>query len=420
MVGDLRVTDPERLRRLLGAPELGWLVDRIRIRLERGEPVDGTVTLVGATPEQRRAAARLLSHRAGRGTSLSVALPDVDAALRRSGITCGLRGAVEILAGRPVRNREAERASQIRHFHEALEAARRSRLSGQKWHVAWLDSITRDSTLIRLTRQGQQHLLTQATAVLERLPNGSDEPAVLLPALAEAVTGDTEALNATPLADLILRALALRESVPVPAGREAERALWTTAGVVTDDLSSQVLVLNLRAGGDRLGNWLTEAAESGEPFRITLHQLTVMSILPLAIDLYVCQNASVLRAAASQLGSDSATLVCAEGEPSVACYRLLQTAVATGTRIRWHSDLDWTGLRATATAVKRLGAVPWLMRAGDYRTALPASSEPLRGPAAGSPWDPGLAELMHAAGRAVTENLQLPAMLADLASPIPR
>ena len=415
MVSDTSVSDPERLQRLLGAPELGWLVDRIRVRLERGEPVDGTVTLVGATPEQRRAAARLLGHRVGRGTSLSVPLPEVDAALRRAGVSCGLRAAVETVAGRPVRDQAAERASQIRHFHDVLEAARRSRLSGQKWHAAWLDSITKDSTLIRLIRGGQQRLLTQATAVLERLPNGADESAVLLPALAEAVTGDTEALNATPLAGLVLRALALREAVPLPAGREAERALWSAAGVVTDDLSSQVLVLNVRAGGDRLGSWLTEAAEAGEPFRITLHQLSTMSILPLAIDLYVCQNPAVLRVAASQLGPRSAPLVCTEGEPSVACYRLLQTAVATGTRIRWHSDLDWPGLRATAAAVKRLGAVPWLMDADGYRAGLPVSSEPLRGTAAGSPWDPGLAELMQASGRAVTEDLQLPALIADLA-----
>ena len=65
MVTDAEVGDAQRLRRVLGAPELGWLIDRIRVRLERGEPVDGTVTLVGATLEQRRAAARLLGHRTG-------------------------------------------------------------------------------------------------------------------------------------------------------------------------------------------------------------------------------------------------------------------------------------------------------------------------------------------------------------------
>jgi uncharacterized protein (TIGR02679 family) len=418
MVSDSGVTDPQRLQRVLGAPELGWLIDRIRMRLERGEPVDGTVTLVGATAEQRRAAARLLGHGTGRGTSLSVPLPEVDAALRRAGIASGLRAAVETLSG-PVRDPAAERAAEIRQFQEALDAARRSRLAAAAWHVAWLDEISRNGSLTRLVRHGQGHLLAQAAAVLERLPSGPDEPAVLLPVLAEAVTGDTHALNGTPLATLVLRALALRERVPVPSGPQAERELWTIAGVATDDLASQVLVLNVRAGGDLLGGWLTEAAEAGEPFRVTLHQLTTMPVMPLAIDLRVCESPSVLRAAAGQLGAGSAPLVCTEGEPSVACYQLLKAAVATGTRIHWHSDFDWQGLRMTAAAIRRLGAAPWLMGADNYRTALasgPGSgSEPLRGPAAPSPWDSRLAELMQASGRAVAEERQLPALLAELA-----
>src|SRR5215468_8246528 len=127
MASDSGVTEPQRLRRVLGAQELGWLVDRIRIRLERGEPVDGTVTLVGATADQRRAAARLLGHAIGRGTSLSIPLPEVDAALR-------------------------------------------SRLAATGWHTAWLDEIVRDGSLTRLVRHGEGHVLAEATAVLERLP----------------------------------------------------------------------------------------------------------------------------------------------------------------------------------------------------------------------------------------------------------
>src|SRR5258708_7375991 len=98
-----------------------------------------------------------------------------------------------------------------------------------------------------------------------------------------------------------------------------------------DDLARQVLVLNIRAGGELLGGWLTEAAEAGEPFRVTLHQLTTMPIMPLAIDLRVCETPAVLRAAAGQLGADSAPLVCTEGEPSVARYPLLRAAVTAGT-----------------------------------------------------------------------------------------
>jgi uncharacterized protein (TIGR02679 family) len=416
-VTDPGVTDPERLTRLLGGDELAWLVDRIRIRLERGEPVDGTVTLIGATQAQRRAAARLLGHSVGRGTSLSVPLPEVAAALRRSGAALGLRPAVEALAG-PVRNRAAEQAVEIQRFHEALGAARRSRLAEAAWYQAWLEEISRDGSLTRLLRRGQGQLLGQATAVLEQLCAGGEEPAVLLAVVAEKVTGDARALGGTALAGLVLRALALREGVPTPASRESERALWAAAGVVTDDLASQVLVLNVRAVGEPLGRWLTEAAASGEPFRVTLHQLAAAPIMPLSIDLHVCQNSAVLRSAAGQLGSSSAPLICTEGEPSVACFRLLQAATATGTRIHWHTDFDWPGLRATATAIRRLGAMPWRMGAEDYLAALAVgATDPLKGQAAPSPWDPRLAEVMQSSGRAAGEERMLTALLDDLAAP---
>jgi hypothetical protein len=55
------------------------------------------------------------------------------------------------------------------------------------------------------------------------------------------------------------------------------------------------------------------------------------------------------------------------------------------------------------------------MGAADYPAALAASSEPLKGPPAASPWDPRLAELMQSSGRAVTEENHLAALLAELA-----
>jgi uncharacterized protein (TIGR02679 family) len=402
------------LRRLLGPPELSWLVGRIRGRLERGEPVDGTVTLVGATREQRKAAAALLGHPVGRGTSLSIPLPEVDAALRTAGAAAGLHAAVEALTG-PVRNLAAERATEVLRWEEALAAARSSRLASLPWYAAWLAEIGKDGTVIALIRQGHGAVLTHAPAVLEQLPAGPEPAGILLDGLAEAVTGDARALDPGPLASLVLRALARREAVPPPAGHDAELALWTAAGVVADDLASQVLVLNVRAGGEPLGRWLTEAAEAGEPYRVTLHQLTAMPVLPWAIDLYVCESRAVLRAAAAQLGAASEPLVCTEGEPSVACRRLLHAAVATGTRVHWHSDFSWRGLRATAMAAHRLRARPWLMAAANYQAALEGGgSGPLRGPAAPSPWDTALAELMHRSGRAVSEDQLLPRLLAGL------
>ena len=415
---DMAAADLAVLRRLLGPPDLAWLVERIRGRLERGEPVDGTVTLVGATSEQRRAAARLLCQAVSRGTTLSVSLPEVDAVLRKAG-TAGLHAAVEALTG-PVRNLAAERAAEVLHWEEALAAARSSRLASLPWYAAWLEEIGKDGTVIRLIRQGHGSLLRQAPAVLEQLPGGPEPAGILLDRVAEAATGDARALDPGPLASLVLRALARRESVARPAGHAAELALWTAAGVVADDLASQVLVLNVRAGGEPLGRWLTEAAEAGEPYRVTLHQLTAMPVLPWAIDLYVCQSRAVLRAAVERLGAASEPLVCTEGEPSVACRRLLHAAVTTGTRVHWHSDFTWPGLRATAAAMRRLQAEPWLMGAADYQAALAGGgSVPLTGPESPSPWDTRLAELMHRSGRAVGEGRLLPELLAGLGAPQP-
>ena len=404
------------LQRLLGEPEIAWLVERIRGRLERGEPVDGTVTLVGATHAERRAATRLLGHGVGRGTSLSVPLPEVATALRRAGAAPSLQAAVEALTG-PVRDLAAERADEIQRWEDMLIPARTSPLASLAWYRAWLEEITRDGTVTRLIRQGHGAALTQAPAVLERIPGGPEPSGVMLADLATAAAGDPAALGQGQLPTLVLRALALREEVPVPTDREAARALWTAAGVVADDLVSQVLVLNVRAGGEPLGRWLTEAAIAGQPFRVTLRQLLAMPALPTAIDVFTCASPAVLRAAADQLGPACPPLVCTEGEPSVACARLLHSAMVGGATIRWHADFSWSGLRSTAAAIRRLRAEPWLMGAVDYQAGLAAgAAEPLSGPPEPSPWDGRLADLMRNAGRAITEERMLPSLLAELAA----
>jgi uncharacterized protein (TIGR02679 family) len=180
-----------------------------------------------------------------------------------------------------------------------------------------------------------------------------------------------------------------------------------------DDLASQVLVLNLPTKDTHVvADWLRDAAGFGIPFRLTLHQLSTDPITVTAPDLYVCENPAVLRAAAAELGEASAPLICTEGQPSAACHRLLTAARG---RIHWRGDFDWTGLRTTAAAIDRHDATPWRMSTPDYLTALETGdSEPLKGPAANSPWEPSLAERMSAHGRAVMEERLIPTLLADL------
>jgi hypothetical protein len=79
------ISDGARLRQVLGAPELAWLVQRARRRLSQGL-AGGSVTLPQASPAQRDAVERLLGRRAARGGSVSVRLEDLEALLRDAGI----------------------------------------------------------------------------------------------------------------------------------------------------------------------------------------------------------------------------------------------------------------------------------------------------------------------------------------------
>ncbi|MGH3328394.1 MAG: TIGR02679 family protein [Streptomycetales bacterium] len=408
--------DLVRLRRTLGDPALARLVDRLTRRLELDRPLTSAVTLTASTAEERRAAARILGRRTDwRAGTLSVWPAEVERALAQAGIAPDLRTALEALAG-PVRSRAEKRQADRADRLAALAGVSGGRHAGEKWFDAWVEQIEADGTLTRLVHRRSGELIRQAVAVLDLLP----ADAMPLPVLAERATGDTKALSGTPLAGLVLRALGVRDGRAAGRGLAARRELWESAGVILDDLASQVLVLGLSAAslgtsGGTLGSWLTGAARTWTPFRITLHQLVTMPIVPHPRDVWVCENPSVLRAAVSRPARHVA-LVCTEGVPSAACHRLLDAVVREGLAIRWHGDFDWTGLRTTGAAISRYGAVPWRMSLGDYETALAAGdSEPLRGPQAGSPWDPALAERMAQSGRAVMEERLIPSLLDDLA-----
>ena len=420
----MAVADPARLRRTLGDPALARLVARLARRLELDHPLEAALTLEAATEAERLALGRLLGRPVRlTGRSLQVAPVALASALSRAGIAPDLRTAVELLTG-PVTSRSEILAAEHAERDAAWSVITGSRHAGTTWYDRWAQSLQADGTLTRLARAGTTHLIRQAVDVLSRLPAA----ALPLPVLAEQATGNTKALSGTPLARLVLRALAWRAGAGVPAlsRREAQRAVWESAGVIPDDLASQVLVLGLTASpSGPLGRWLSEAAASSTPLRVTLHQLVSMPAEPTARELFVCENPSVLRAAVvgglpapgGKLAGQSGgfALVCTEGVPSAACHRLLGACVRAGAVIHWRGDFDWTGVRTVASAAARYGALPWRMGLAAYEEALAAGgTEPLRGPAAESPWEPALAVRMAQTGRAVMEERLIPALLRDL------
>lgn len=397
----------------LRRPEWRRLLAAARRQVERTGELTGSVSLRNPTDEERHLVAGITGrYRQAGARVVGIALQEVDADLQdRCGM--GLLAALAQLDG-PVRNRPAERETERETKRRALADARRRAGPHRDtaWFAAWLGAIEEDGTLTRLVRRGEADLLGWASEVLRRLPAES----MPLPVLAELATGDTKALAHTPLAAVVLRALALRSGGPTPTTSAEIRAQWESVGVILDDLASQVLVLNLATDDDHIvADWLRGAAEFGIPFRLTLQQLMTDRLTIDSPDVYVCENPAVLRAAAGELGARSAALVCTEGQPSHACHRLL--AEARG-RIHWRGDFDWTGLRTTAMAIDRYHAAPWRMSSADYLAGFdgaPTEPEPLKGPPATSPWDPGLAAEMSRRGRAVMEERLIHRLLGDLA-----
>lgn len=419
--------DNARLQRTLGDPALGRVVARLARRIQLGRQLDADLILTGATEAERLAVGKLLGRPVSlRGHSLRVVPAHLSAALARAGIAPDLRAAVEALAG-PVTSRP-EIAGHEHAARGRLRAAfAGSRHAAAPWYAQWVTSLEADGTLTRLVRSGSDVLAGHAVAVLNELPADT----LPLPALAERATGDTKALAGTRLARLVLRALALREAAAggEPAGSrdlsraDAQRLLWESAGAIPDDLASQVLVLGVTAAGPGpLAGWLTEAAAAGVPFRMTLQQLVSMPVTPVVERAFVCENPSVLRAAAAAGGAGrrvrigrATALICTEGNASAACHRLLDAIADNGAAVAWRGDFDWTGLRAVAAAQARYGAVPWRMGLADYEAALGrGESERLKGPAAASPWEPALAARMAETGRAVMEERMIPVLLPDL------
>ena len=420
------MTDTDtKLHRLLGGEPVAWLVRRARDRLEAGRPLTGTVTLPGATPEQRRAMERLTGRAARSGASLSVSLTEVDSILRDSGAAPGgLAEAVTRLTG-PLRDRNRERADLAAAWgaaFAALDAVTDDRNELARWR-AWLDTT---GVVRRLAPEPEQArlLLAQVAAVLRRLPSRG----IPIGRLAAECCGEAHALDdGRPVGTLVLSAVRALAGLPFAAepGADSRRSTWAAAGVHLDELSSLVLCLGL-PGDTRtvLGRTLAACREAGQPTVLTLRQLRChaepLTARPLRTGrVRICENPVVVAAAADELAARCQPLVCVGGQPSAAGWRLLELLAAGGAEFDYHGDFDWGGIRIASGVRHRVNWRPWRY---DHRTYESAASTAdaltplarLVGVPAATPWDPELATVMRDRNLRIEEELTLDALLQDL------
>ena len=132
----------------------------------------------------------------------------------------------------------------------------------------------------------------------------------------------------------------------MPDSADAWRVTWEEHAIDCDPVSSRVLVLNLKLAGNAACVRMSQAA-GPEPLWLTLRSLsgTFWTDEP---DVYVCENPSVLIAAADVIGESSRPLVCTNGRPSAATLRLLAQLTAGGTTLHVRADDDVSGQEIVA------------------------------------------------------------------------
>jgi uncharacterized protein (TIGR02679 family) len=408
-------------RTWLAQPALARLWDLLRDRLERnGLQVRGRLRLDDIA-EAEREALSLLTGRSYAGSGVSVALTDLDAALRAGAAGCGLVEVAERLHGpltdRPAL-REARRAATETIWSAADRASRTHGLDDASWLGPWLEEVRRAGTLTRLDPSRASQLIVQAIEVLALL---REPPTLGRGELAERVTGTAQGLDDdTLLSRLVLRGVARMLDVESPQDARTRRELWQAAGVTTDRVSTTVLTYGLAPLGDEPPvRLLRERTLAGLETHLTLRDLHRMTWrLPTSTEVFVCENPRVVEAAADH--GCRRPLVCVFGNPTTTGLTLLDALHAAGARLAYRGDFDWPGIAIANRMNSRYATRPWRMNAADYEEHVATARErgtPLR-PLSGSPvdaaWDRELTPAMTALGAAVHEESALELLLTDL------
>lgn len=406
------VHDPDRLRQLLGTTAFDRIRKRLCARLRRAGDLRGRLILTDATELERNEVDALFGRRPTTGR-LIVDLEELDRILRDGGIVDSLVAALEALEGPVLAEREALLADEAA-WSALIVALRTGAPNDAGWIRGWCEELIESGLLRRLSRGDSadaRRWMEQARAILLRVPFSG----VRLALLAAEVCGDSHALDdGEPLGTILGRGV--EHALALVDTDVSRREALAKVGIVSDDTSAPVLVLNFRGiSHGLLATTLNRYADAGEPLHVTARQLQQEELafeLPHDGVVFACENPTVLATAADVLGRSCPPLMCTSGQVRNATRELLRRVRHAGARILYHGDFDWPGITIARGLYSREDATPWRMRTADYHSA--ADGPPLQGRPTETPWDPSLAGAMVSRGRAVHEEAVLGTLLDDL------
>lgn len=394
-----------------------------RMQVERLGRVGGTLPLGELTETEASALTGLLAtlRRNGRprpGRPFRLPARDLDGALRATRFQLSLPEALELI-GPPLDLRPERRARERAMTDAAWEAALRHRLCRREELVgAWVESLRERGTLTRLAGADAMSLLADALDLGDLLPSPAP---IERTRLATELAGDPHALDDNcALSRLMLAQLAARAGTARPSVALERRALWQQFGVLADPASADVLTLGLRPLPSTGPLAQSLLLLQGRHFRLTVGQLTAEPLQFAAdVEVFLCENPTVLTAAELRLGADCPPLVCTDGWPGSATWMLLETLAAAGARLRHHGDFDWDGVRIARLLEERFGVRRWRFDATSYRAGIIRHRDRTRsltGRPVKAGASPELARAMQEPGLELHEEAVLDELLEDLAA----
>ncbi|MEM7792701.1 MAG: TIGR02679 family protein [Verrucomicrobiota bacterium] len=404
-----------RLKQLFSNPGLEWIRRRLRERLEHGKGLQGTIYHPNPKDDEVNAFNTLTGSPSRSRKGLSLPLEQLEEILQQGELADDLEEAILLLEG-PITNRKNEREKQQDAWTQLFaEASERSR--DTPFICEWIGSIRSNGLLKRLSKNDlrlAQTLLEQATTLFRRLPATT----IPLPQFAAEISGDSHSLDfGAPLSGLVMQGVArlgCNRGWQTPVER---RDAWNSVGVLCDSLSQPVLIHNLRLNHSHpLSDLLENGYSTQEPIYLTTRQL-----IRFPIDLekdclfdkvFVCENPSIVSAAAESYGNTSSPLICVSGNLTSSAQTLLKQLANSRIKIYYHGDFDWPGIAITNFVCDRYQAIPWRMSAQDYLSA--HKEKPLTGKPLGTPWDPSLSQAMQKIKKIVYEEQVIDKLLKDL------
>lgn len=409
----------DKLHTLFGGPGWSRFVTALREARDSGRAFPASVTVSAPTDaERRRHAALLRRTRPSQASRLRYDLAEISQALAASGLPCEWSEIIETLCG-PIPPSSLARLDQDREWAQ-LWPSLRAEFSPEHFpgQLVWLEKIRRDGVLRKvrdLSSVAATALIRDAARLLCALPVAPEQP---LARLAARYFGDSHALDIDrPLASIVLRGLALRVERAAPTCASERRDLWESAGVICDELSAPVLTFNLGlTGDDALARIITAAFSARQPLHLTTRLLWSADwskITPPAC-VFICENPAIVALAADALGPRCAPIVCVDGEPKTAAWRLLRSLRDLGTQLRYHGDFDWGGVAIASRVMRETGATPWRFDAHAYRSAARYAGRPLLGTPALTPWSPLLGQHMQTTGLAYDQETLIDDLMPDL------